>query len=165
MKQQIKIPLEERFWNKVKKTPYCWLWTASTKNTGYGQFGIKTKKPRTRYAHRVAYELTYGKIPSKLFVCHKCDNPLCVNSKHLFLGTNKDNMQDAKRKGRTTKGRINFSCRGELNPSSKLSIKDIKKIRKLFIKRKTDGQIGKIFNITKWTVFHIRHKNTWSWVK
>jgi hypothetical protein len=97
--------VEERFWSKIDKKGEndCWLWTAGRDGVGYGQF-----KPRSYVrvgAHRFAYELTHGEIPSGLFVCHTCDNRLCCNPKHLFLGAAKDNQQDMARKGRGTKGR------------------------------------------------------------
>ena len=87
----------ERFWSKVKKTPECWLWTAYRDNKGYGEFGLDRKVHK---AHRVAYLLTYGAIPEGAHILHSCDNPQCVNPKHLRAGTRKDNMQDKVQRGR-----------------------------------------------------------------
>lgn len=76
----------------------CWIWQGGKNNIGYGMFR-DGKKMRT--AHRVSYELfNRQKIPKYMCVCHSCDQPLCVNPDHLWLGTMKDNMQDMASKGR-----------------------------------------------------------------
>lgn len=89
----------ERFWVKVsRRESGCWEWTASRFPKGYGRFRING---RTLQAHRIAYEMTYGPIPEGDWcVCHRCDNPPCVNPAHLFLGTKSDNALDMIRKGR-----------------------------------------------------------------
>lgn len=95
-------PLAERFWEKVdiKSEDECWEWNACTYHHGYGKFALTRSNPV--YAHRVAYELTYGAIPDDLLICHSCDNRRCCNPHHLFTGTQKDNMQDCKAKGRNS---------------------------------------------------------------
>ncbi len=78
----------------------CWIWQQSTRN-GYGQISVHDYPV---YVHRLAHELFISAVPSDREVCHTCDVCRCCNPGHLFLGTRTDNMQDAKRKGRTLRG-------------------------------------------------------------
>ena len=78
----------------------CVEWTGYVQPNGY----VKLHAGGFKWGHRVAWEAVNGPIPDGLQVCHRCDNPKCLNVEHLFLGTQKDNMQDAKAKGRTRNG-------------------------------------------------------------
>ena len=80
----------DRFWSKVNKTNYCWIWTASVNEHGYGQFRFNGK---TSKAHRVSYELIYGSIDAMLVIDHLCKNRLCVNPDHLDLTSQKENVR------------------------------------------------------------------------
>jgi hypothetical protein len=84
----------------IRPGDVCWRWLGKKNPKGYGYFGVGGQGAGTQLAHRVAYRLFRGRIPKGLWVLHRCDNPSCVNPSHLFLGTAKDNMQDAKAKGR-----------------------------------------------------------------
>lgn len=96
--------LADRFWPKVQKSDGCWLWIGAKFANGYGEFRIGN---RNALAHRVGYELTYGPIPDGLFLCHTCDVRACVRPTHFFLGTARDNGQDASTKGRLATGERN----------------------------------------------------------
>lgn len=91
--------LRERFDQGYEMIPEagCWIWVGYTDREGYGRIGIGKK---TWKAHRVAWELYKGVVPTGLSVCHHCDVPACVNPSHLFVGTTKDNIQDCIAKGR-----------------------------------------------------------------
>ena len=106
MNRRLRKTLEERFWEKVEKRGEedCWEWTGSRNILWqYGQFHFGGHCGKTLKAHRVSWEIHNGKIPPGLLVCHKCDNRVCVNPSHLYLGTHSDNLRDAWERTRVRK--------------------------------------------------------------
>jgi len=121
----------------------CINWLGATNGVGYGITWFNKKK---EYAHRVAYIKANGEIPDGMFVCHSCDNPLCVNPKHLWLGTRSDNMKDMVKKGR---GRGQLKPKYE-NQQLKISLKQAKEIRKLYATGNySTRQLAPMFKIGK----------------
>lgn len=97
--------VEQRFWEKVDKRgeDECWNWQGATTATNKGKrpgYGVITVEGSHVYTHRFSFELHNGYIAPDLLVCHECDNGLCVNPKHLWQGTYKENYQDMHKKGR-----------------------------------------------------------------
>lgn len=151
------------FWRKLNGSGEgCWEWPGRRKYDGYGihQYG-----GQSRMAHRIAYTLTYGPIPGGFFVCHRCDNSACCNPKHLFVGTNSDNMKDM-----VSKGRHSFAVypdqikRGEDNGNSKLTEL---KVREIFRMRHEGATIKMISTRTSMhynTIKRILQRKLWAHV-
>lgn len=150
-------PLKERLFGKVVKTSKngCWNWTGG-KWRGYGKIALNYKD---YYVHRISYEIHNNlKLSKNVEVCHKCDNRACVNPKHLFIGTHKDNMSDAAIKNRMPFG---VKCVG-----SKLDDNKVKFIRKMLSQKKMTGvQLGEKFGVFHSTIYQAASGKYWRRVK
>ena len=150
-RKQKLIPLIDRFnklYLKDLKTG-CWIWQGTKSRKGYGIIWDSERKHR-KHAHRASYSLFNGTIPDGLCVLHKCDIPACVNPEHLFLGTNADNNEDCRKKGR--------NAFGETNGSAKLTNEQVRKIRS---DTRTSRKIAKDYNVSNMTVSYIKRRIKW----
>ena len=145
----------------INKTSNCWEWNGS-KRGGYGRMIIGSRTDGTRKsvsAHRVSYELKYGEIPDGIEICHRCDNPCCVNPEHLFAGTRQDNIDDRQRKGR------NITFVGEEQPRSKLTRKAVKDARWERAYKGTSYQkLADKYGVSKKTILNAINGKTWKCV-
>lgn len=131
-----------RFWSKVIKQQECWEWNGERDKDGYGKINLMSFQ--TRVAHRLSWILTFGEIPEGMLVCHRCDNPSCVNPNHLFLGTQSDNINDMYKKGRGIFHKGEHCCR------AKLTNAQANKIRELYSSgRHTQATLSKEFEISQ----------------
>jgi hypothetical protein len=155
----------------------CWLWTGATRHGGYG---VIQHNGRSIGAHRVSYELFREPIPAGLFVCHTCDVPSCVNPKHLFVGTHKDNMHDSWVKGRHRtqiygcdylkeagkRTRLTTQNKGEKHFQAKLTEADVLLIRRMgmvkILGRKDEATIERLFGISLSHYRHIIKRRVWA---
>lgn len=155
--QKIKQTIQQGFEKFVIRNGdnECWGWKGcAPKNPGYGQFryeGILEK------AHRASWMIYFGDIPENVYVLHRCDNRLCSNPKHLFLGTNADNMRDMISKGRNKC----IGQKGEKNPMAKLTADKVKEIRQMLAKKISPKVIAKDFDISYGHVFGLKQNMTW----
>lgn len=132
----------------------CWAWTGAVNSNGYGRF---IDKNRHVLAHRSSYEIFVGVIPEGMNVCHSCDNRLCVNPHHLWLGSQSENLKDAARKGR----RFAPDTRGERNGNRRLSQADVERIRSMYAGGQRKFRIAQAYGVSPSTVTDIVSFKTW----
>jgi hypothetical protein len=138
--------MDQRFMMKIRKNESgCWEWIASKTRKGYGQFRFEGK---VKGAHQVSYQLFVGIIPNGLFVLHSCDNPSCVNPKHLSVGTHQENMRQMVERERKNGNGGNGWCFGLDNLNGKLSNDEVIEMRILREFGFTHNELSKMFNIS-----------------
>lgn len=124
-----KVPIEkeiERFLSRVdkKSESECWIWAGRTNPDGYGQFDCRNS---TVPSHRYMWSMLNGEIPQGMVICHRCDNPKCVNPSHLFLGTVQDNVRDRDMKGRQADHAGTKNGRAVLDENGAIKVKELRK--------------------------------------
>jgi hypothetical protein len=154
--------LKERLLSHIKINieTDCWEWQGSKRN-GYGRMIVGSRKDQTRKsksAHRVSYEIYHGEIPIGMDVCHKCDNPCCVNPNHLFVGTRQDNINDRESKGRN---KIQY---GSKNGRAKLNENQVLEIRKKRNSGMPFEKIAKEYGVCKKTIIRAVNGHNWATV-
>lgn len=146
------VVLEEQKNGCIKCISHC------SDKDGYTRINNNKKQDRL---FRVLYEKEFGEIPKGMVLRHLCNNPWCVNVKHLKVGTYKENAQDMVDCGRSAKGKPNFKLRGEKNGSCKLTKEQIKEIYLSDLKK---TELAKLYNVSKTNIAYIKAKKQWAWL-
>lgn len=149
----------DRFWSKADTSGSCWMWTGGRDKDGYGRFAVSVgrfdgrQRQKHMRAHRLAYVLSKGAIPTGKLVLHSCDQPGCVNPDHLRVGTQKQNRADAVARGRVPSGMLHHSA--------KLSRSDVIEIRKRRANGEKLQELADSFGITFGHVSAICKRQSW----
>ena len=137
----------------------CWIWQKYTHKNGYGSFGWGGG--RNSRAHRASYECFVGEAPKGLDVCHTCDVRACINPDHLFVGTRRENIQDAADKGRLS---LTHQRKGSDHPGAKLTEESILDIRRRLSVGETRASLARLYSVS-WSLINVIEKrNSWKHV-
>lgn len=151
--------VEERFWEKVerRKPDECWPWLGSTAG-GYGRlFSMEDGQRKVVAASRLSYEIANGLIPKGMEVLHECDNPPCVNPKHLHLGTHADNMKEA-----SERRRFKNHVRGSRHHNAVLTPAKARAVRRRRVAGESLRSIAASYGVSKTTVQRVLKGVTWT---
>lgn len=138
----------------IEKTDDCWEWRGPRNAAGYGMFGIGGRRIR---AHRFSYERAAGPISDGLVICHRCDNPGCVNPAHLWAGTQGDNAADMAAKKRAHKGPSRHS---EAHPLSKITAPVARAIR---ADTRSHAEVARAYGVSPSLVGGIKRGTHWKY--
>lgn len=153
MRNTRKRPIEDRFWEKVKVsgTDDCWEWQGTPDRHGYGRINTSSPNVKSIFAHRLSYQIANGEIPDGMVIMHACDNPSCVNPRHLSAGSQSDNLQDAAIKNRMCK-----------HGQRAISEKDAEEIRRQLSQGKLlQREIAEMFGVSRETITGINIGKTY----
>jgi DNA-binding XRE family transcriptional regulator len=151
------LPISERIESHIISKENCWITDFSCSPSGYPLMGINRKN---KLVSRVMYELHFGEIPPGMLVCHRCDNPKCVNPDHLFLGTYQDNIDDMMSKGRKASQQGSRNSQAKLNEEKVLEIK-----RDLAETNLTQEKIAKKYGVSDTIICQIKNGKIWNHVQ
>lgn len=143
--------VERLFFKHLVKADGCWPWQGTLTAEGYGQLGTRSLR-----AHKVSYRIFKGEIPEGLLVLHTCHNPKCVNPNHLYLGTQRDNMDDKVLAGRVAKG--------PGHGMAKLTEEDVRKIAVSLRQGWSCVYLASQYSVSRYCIWSIKKGLTWSWL-
>lgn len=167
----IRENFETRFWKYVNKNgpipkhvPHigqCWVWTGFLDKKGIGHLRRGRAGEGQEGVARASWIVHFGWIPSGKSVLHHCDNPACVRIDHLYVGTQKQNMEDkSKRRRHHLQGHPELVV-GERNPKAKLTWENVNLIREAFANGAKKTDLGRRYGVTKQNIHHIVENHTW----
>jgi hypothetical protein len=148
----------ERFWARVSKGSGCWNWCGNTTPNGYGSLSAGKRGAGNFLAHRLSYQLAFGPIRQDAVIMHVCDNRLCVRPSHLRQGTQKENIQDALKKGRM------LGPRGVAQGRSKLTEGQVREIRQALLEGVRQRVLAGRFKVSASTISMIGSRRRWEWL-